>query len=423
MLKQQQQELESIALRARHGSAERCGPDSFPCWNASTACNELVAGLNFQGNDLRGGSVPASNAEECCLACKLRGACAAFTFITSDSVPRRQSCWLKDSRFASGATRSGGTTSGVVLRLADPAGSRTLSEPAPHLHCVASAWHRMRRRLNTSIASELSIEDRREAVGLGLLPPEPSGWCRAPDLGHGGAVVILSQRRRYLWQDVLDSCRMLHVVQAKTASIGESRNRTLPMGALGVFRAHVLAWELALRKGWSWALVLEDDAAFSHGSRLQLLALLPTLIEGAENVDPEWSLVVLSRIATRKDSMDQWPFWDTAVPRWWRTRPPRAVAGTGWNRIDPTLTSLAWTYRRPLLNLLVRAAREAFESPAPRVPLAPLDTWVFKAMPNESRAHLLAPMLPMVGEHNKQGSLRIAVDKGRHHSNKRVRGY
>ena len=81
---------------------------------AAGKMENLQAGVNFQGHDLRG--VRVHTVEQCRLACDSLEACKAFTFITAElgkhgKAPIR--CWLKHAGFEQDAAPASGTVSGV----------------------------------------------------------------------------------------------------------------------------------------------------------------------------------------------------------------------------------------------------------------------------------------------------------------------
>ena len=79
--------------------------------------------------------------------------------------------------------------------------------------------------------------------------------------------------------------RSIQSAKSAAAPIGGRRTRRFPSlfphflpaasqltgPEVAIVASYVRAWRLALRRGWQWVLILEDDAQFTRGSISQLL--------------------------------------------------------------------------------------------------------------------------------------------------------
>ena len=104
-------------------------------------------------------------------------------------------------------------------------------------------------------------------------------------------------------------------------------------------------------------MVLEDDAVpLLDGGWLQLLALLPSLVESVALVDPEWRLISLAPVDSANffavcDPQDIPHLVGEAAPAW--ARRPTRIENTDWRRIGPTFHAFGWIYRAPLMQAAV----------------------------------------------------------------------
>lgn len=248
----------------------------------------------------------------------------------------------------------------------------------------------------------LSPAEERHAEGLGLLclSSRDSPWHRMA-LGTGGASVILAPKRRHLWKSPPHSLHMVDAVMgtemapASLRRLQDAARRPMSPGEVGILASNQVAWTHALDSGWDWCLVLEDDAAcLLPGGFLQLLALLPGLVEAASEVDPEWQLLVLSPWGLE----DFYGICDPAHipgvrgprrPTW--ARRPLPTGDGSWQRVGPTFHAFGWVYRAPLMRALLRG----LETCSP--PLNPLDVWAWEVMAeHDVLGKALAPGTPLL---------------------------
>jgi len=251
-------------------------------------------------------------------------------------------------------------------------------------------------------AETLDNEERRLCEALGLLTiSNPNCKWHTLLLGSGGAQLILSQARAHLWPFRPPTLRVVDAVMGASLSaptvqrLNTSARRPLACGELGILKSYDKAWAEALEAGWGWSLVLEDDAVpLLDGGWLQLLALLPSLVESVALVDPEWRLISLAPVDSANffavcDPQDIPLLVGEAAPAW--ARRPTRIENTDWRRIGPTFHAFGWIYRAPLMQALV----DAFDEGTP--PLNPLDVWVWEVMASRDMlAHALAPSQPLI---------------------------
>ena len=135
--------------------------------------------------------------------------------------------------------------------------------------------------------------------------------------------------------------------------------------------SNVAAWRDALAAGWEWLCVLEDDAAYSGGGPPLLLAsLLPLVAASATAAQRDWSLLSLSLPAGADG---------------------HTIDGTGWRRVAPPQTALAWVYKASLLRTLLDAHDKGGVG---RMPLA---RWVSEVLAQRGLlGRVLAPAEPLV---------------------------
>ncbi|KAL1520670.1 hypothetical protein AB1Y20_022240 [Prymnesium parvum] len=327
--------------------------------------------------------------------------------------------------------------------------SALLSKPFPAQYAwLTPGQKQLARGLALTIwkrgVEDLDDEERRYCEGINLLvPSNPScKWHKRP-LGKGGAHLILSKERTrlppppparasspqlpiastdtlarahaatmtahppdsperaHLWPFMPHTLQVVDAVMGKALPSDEvnrwqrQARRPLARGEFGILLSNLKSWEAALERGWEWCLVLEDDATCAlEGGFLQLLSILPKLVESVREHDPEWQLISLSPV----DSHDFFAVCDgshvpsltaNALPSWARDpKPIPPAAGdtsSGWKRIGPTFHAFGWIYKAPLMQALL----DAFDEGEP--PLNPLDVWVWEVMAtNNMLAHALA---------------------------------
>ena len=194
-------------------------------------------------------------------------------------------------------------------------------------------------------------------------------WTELPPSLHAVEAVMGAELPRST-RDAMQACARSH---SKA-----SPDKSLTPSEIGILLSNEKAWTHALEQGWDWSLILEDDStARLTGGVPQLLALLPTLVEAATAVDPEWQLLVLSpwNLDTFYEMVEPAripALHADGLPAW--IRRPYRLGKTGWRRIGPTFHAFGWVYRAPLMRKLVAAMRA--RSP----PLNPLDLWVWEVM-------------------------------------------
>ena len=146
---------------------------------------------------------------------------------------------------------------------------------------------------------------------------------------------------------------------------------------MGILHSYCKAWSEALEQGWEWCLVLEDDAACKlDGGWLQLLALLPVIVDSAKQQDGGWQLISLAPV----DCDDFYQVCDPehipsligeAAPAWAR-RPKLVGPDTDWKKIGPTFHAFGWIFRAPLMQVASsrvaharRSAQRTLKDPPP----------------------------------------------------------
>ena len=187
--------------------------------------------------------------------------------------------------------------------------------------------------------------------------------------------------------------------RARIEALSCRSRRPLAAGELGILESNVKAWADALSRGWSWSLVLEDDAVcLLEGGFLQLLSLLPALVEAAAAQDGGWQLIALSPV----DCAEFFGVCEPAhipsllgdkAPAW--ARKPQLttheVGAGAWQRVGPTFHAFGWVYRAPLM----RALLDSYGSGRPL--LNPLDVWVWEVMAERGMlSHALSPVETLV---------------------------
>ena len=241
----------------------------------------------------------------------------------------------------------------------------------------------------------LDDDDRRfcEAIELLKTSPAHAPWYQHPlcsrrgDGEGGGAQLILAEARANRWPSPLpanlrrqDAIMGVDLPDAALKEIvRHSRHTPLTPGEVGILMSNQRAWEHAIDHQWEWTLIMEDDAVVQlDGGLIQLLALLPTLVESATAVDPDWQLLVLSPHGLEDFYACMHPdriptlISGASVPSW--AAKPLRMDGTGWRRVGPTFHAFGWIYRAPLMRKLLSSFKR-------RKPLLnPLDVWVWEVM-------------------------------------------
>ena len=265
-------------------------------------------------------------------------------------------------------------------------------------------------------AEDLDTDERRLCEGLELLATSPAeSPCHARPLGAGGALLILARSRAHQWPFRPPTLRVVDAVMGgqmprpERAAMSAWARREMEPGELGIIRSNEAAWAHAVAAGWEYTLVLEDDAKVElAGGPLQLLALLPSLVASAAEVDKDWQLLCLT----------PWGLEDfyglctpnhipglcgSKAPAW--ARRPKLVGETGWKRVGPTFHAFGWVYRRPLMEKLLDGLQQK------RPPLNPLDVWVWEVMAEHDLLwRALATATPLVSTRTMPGgadSLRL----------------